>query len=218
MNLPGNFISQTTAFCRLANKCFVRHSHFLALLFAVLLSSCGYTLQGGGTVLPDDVKKIYVNFVENNTTEPALGVRLTQELKARFSRYGVVEIVDSAQEADATLDTAITSVTSSASSVTGRTSLELQNLLVMTISSRLAKKDGSILWRNENLQITRPFANVSDAVVASSSEFATSGISSSDLTTLGNRELVRSQQAQAQQYLIQEAAKTIYLSSVAESF
>ena len=184
----------------------------------IFFCSCGYSLQGSESILPDDIKQIAIPIVENNTTMPGLGIQFTQLLRARFDRYGVVKVIDKVDQADATLHAKIVDVQTRTQNVTSSTDISVQQEMVLVISAELKRKNGQILWKDPLLTITESFADVSDVVVTSSTDFAQSGINAGTLGTLSSREVSRGQQEQALDGLLEEAARKIYLSAVAADF
>jgi len=187
-------------------------------LLLSILTGCGYTLAGSGSVLPEDVKTIAVINVINKTTEPGLGPRFTEELRSRFERYGVVKVVDNPAEADAQLKARITEVSASVRNVTGDTDVEVDNDLALTVSAELVKKNGQVLWRNPALRITQSVAGTGSTVVTSSSSFLASGVSASSIGNLSAREVQRGQREQVIDAILEEAARQIYMDAVASDF
>jgi hypothetical protein len=52
------------------------------------MGSCGYRFAGSGEVLPD-VNKLFINLLENRTTETGIEILLTDDLKNEFiHKYG----------------------------------------------------------------------------------------------------------------------------------
>ncbi len=194
----------------------------LAIGIACCLSSCGYSFQGSGSILPQDIKTIAIPLAENNTTEPGLGLRFTEALRSRFDRYGAVRVIDDEGEADAVLRAKIVNITSEVSDVTSNTDIELENELVVTVSAELRRKNGQLLYRNAGMNISDSAASVSSVVVTSSSQFAQSGSSASQLADLdsnsGSREVARGQSAQLIDDLLDEASRRLYLDAVAADF
>ncbi|MDD2941571.1 MAG: LPS assembly lipoprotein LptE [bacterium] len=183
-----------------------------------LLGGCGYQFQGSGTSLPDDVRAIYIAPVRNDTTELGLSNLMTEALRLRFERYGIVHTVDSARDADAVLQTRVRYLDSQVRNVTGDTDIALELDLVMIVSSELKRRGGQSLWKNSYLETRKPFASVQNVVVTSSSGFASGDVGSANLGNLGAREVSRGQQEQATQELIEETARRVYLGAVAEKF
>lgn len=183
-----------------------------------LLSGCGYGFQGGGTILPEDVRVIAIPTVENQTLEPNLGLRFTEALRSAFQRYGVVKVVNDPADADATFKARILTVSSQTRDVTSNTDISLQNQVYLTVSAELRKKNGQLLWRDAKLSNSQSYASVSDVVVTSNSAFATGNIDANSIRTLGAREVGRGQKEQALSDLLDETARQIYLQAVAEDF
>lgn len=192
---------------------------FLVLLIVALVcSSCGYTFQGSGSILPPDIKTIAIPLAENNTTEPGLGMRFTESLRTRFDRYGAVKVIESESAADAILTARVLDIKNGVSDTTSNTDIELESELVLSVSAELRRKNGQVLYRNANMSVSDSAASTGDVVVTSSSQFAQSGIGSGALDTLSTREVARGQGAQVLEDLIEEASRRIYLDAVAADF
>lgn len=184
----------------------------------VLASSCGYQFQGSGSVLPEDIKTVYVERVENETTYSGVDLQLREAIKDRFERYGVLTIVDQKDLADAVVSARILSIGALVKDVTGESDIELEQDLVMSVFAELVTNQGQTLWRNPNLQVTQSIASVGDVVVTSSSNFAQGGINAGTLGSLGSREVARGQAQASFDDLTQEAARLLYLDAVAADF
>ena len=193
-------------------------SVILLSLLTFSLFACGYSFQGSGSVLPDDVKTVGIRRTENKTTEPGLSLRFTEKLRSRFERYGAVKIVDIDKDPDAILVTAIEKIDNRVRDVTGTNDIALELELIMTISAELVTRSGRVLYRNKALQALETFGSVSDVVVTSSSQFAQGNISGDTLSSLSSREVARGQQSQVIEDVMDEAARRLYLEAVAEDF
>ncbi len=191
----------------------------IALLSLMIgLSSCGYSFQGSGSVLPADVRKIYIPLAENNTTEPGLATLVTDAMRDRFDRFGTVQVVEKIGEADAVLNMAILSVKRNTRSVTSSTDLTQQYDTTMTMRGTLQRISGTILWTNRSIQVTKSYGTSSSSVVKTSPGFANSGLNSSDLNALDSREISRGQEQQSLELLAEQAATQVYNESVAPDF
>ena len=187
------------------------------LLFAV--SGCGYTFKGSGSLLPQDVKRVYVPLVENSSTEGGLSPLLTESLRDQFERYGVLTIVDDLNEADAVLKARILNVKRNTRTTTGgSTDTALQYDATMLVAAEIRRVNGSVLWRNQNLTVSRSFGTSKDSVVTGSADFAMGTISSSDLGGLDTREVARGQEGQSLQVLADQVAREIYDEAVTPDF
>ena len=190
----------------------------LQLCLFLSLNSCGYRLQGSGSVLPNDIKTVSIRTAENNTTLTGLGPRFTEKLRSRFERTGIVKILDSGEPADAELITQITQVTGRNREVSGKQNVAVEQDLVLSISAELKKRNGQILYRNPSLSVSDSFGSVSSNVVTTSSTFAQGNLGASTLGSLSQREVARGQSAEVLEGLMEEAARKLYQESVASDF
>ena len=190
------------------------------ILISVLtqLAACGYTFQGSGSVLPADVKRIYIPMVESQTAEPGFSATMTEALRERFERYGAVTVVESESEADAVLNVKVSKVTKGTQSVTSATDTALQQNTTVTLAGDLRRVSGEVLWRNPSIKTARAFGTASQAVVTSSVDFASGSLGAGDLGGLNTRELSRGQEKEALTALAEEAAANIYEEAVAPDF
>lgn len=188
------------------------------LVLTFSLFGCGYTFQGSGSVLPPDVKKVAIPLAINSTPEPGLALTLTEALRDRFERYGVIAIVDQVSQADAVLNARIINVERNTSTVTSNTATALQRSTTMTIAAELKRVTGPALWKSPALIVSQQFGTTSDVVVASSAGFAGGNIGSGDLGGLDNREISRGQEKQALEELSEEVARRIYEAAVLPEF
>lgn len=185
---------------------------------ALFLTACGYTFIGAGSALPVDVRKIYIPVVENETTEHALTMTMTEALQDRFERYGVISVVDSLSEADAVLNAKILSVEQDTETSTSGTDVALQYSVTMSISAELRRVSGPVLWRNNNLSASQLFGATSDVVVKSSADFSSSSLSADDLSRMNSREVARVQESEALDMMAEKIAKMVYNQAVAPEF
>ena len=185
---------------------------------AILVSSCGYTFRGSGSVLPADVKNIYIPRVENGSTELGLADVVTEALREEFDSYGTVSVVEKQGAADAVLKVVINEVKNTTSTVDPTTNTALQMDTTMIIGGELRRTTGQVLWRENNMKVSKGYAANQNVVVTTSPDFASGSISSSDLASLSSRDISRGQEAQALNNLASDAARMVYDKSVAPDF
>lgn len=194
---------------------------FISLLI-LTFSGCGYQLQGSGTILPPDVKLIAIPLAENETAEPQLGERLTEALRSRFDRYGAVKVTSSISAADAVLKTRVVDFVTNVRGVQGNTDTAIESDLVMTVDLELKKKNGQILYKNPKMVVSKPVAEVGNAVITGGSDFAQGGLSDGSIQALSagssEREVQRGQADQVTDDLVEEVARKAYLDAVAPDF
>ena len=195
--------------------------NFIKILITSLIlvfSGCGYTFIGSGSSLPPDVQSVYIPFVTNLSSETYVTPLLTEALREEFDKYGVLKVVDSTENYDSVLNVTILSVGEESRTVTANTESELQGDLILTLQVELARRDGTVLWANPHMSMSRSYASDLSTVLTGSSSFAQSGMSAHDLQNLGNNEVSRSQQRITMENLIEETSKKIYMQAVAPSF
>ena len=193
----------------------------LCIFSAAVLAACGYTFQGGGSVLPPDVKRVCIPLAENDSVETGLTLLLTEAVRDQFDRYGVITVVDELKEADAVLRLKILKVKRGTGTVTSRTDETFQLDTTLTLAAELKRITGQTLWRNPAISVTRTYGATGNAVVTSSADFAGGLIGGNDLAALqasGSQEVARSQEREALAYLSERAARIIYDSAVAPDF
>lgn len=190
---------------------------FLVLL-SVVVSGCGYTFTGSGTVLPPDVRKIYIPTVQNNSTQFGLADLMTEALRDQFDAYGVITLVDRQSEADAVLRAQIKQLSRRSRSATAGTNTSLQLETSMQMAAELARTDGTVLWRDPDMMISKSFGTDASVVVTSSADFASGGIGGVDIANLDSRELARGQEQAVLNALTRELAQKIYDQSIAPDF
>jgi outer membrane lipopolysaccharide assembly protein LptE/RlpB len=185
---------------------------------AMVGTGCGYTLRGSGSVLPADVKNIYIPRVENGSTQLGLADVVTDALRDEFDSYGTVSVVEKQGEADAILKVRIVDVKNTTGTVNAATNTSLQMDTTMFLGGELRRTTGQLLWRENNLKVSKEYAANQSVVVTTSPDFASGSISASDLASLSSRDISRGQQAQALNDLATNAARMIYDKSVAPDF
>lgn len=191
-------------------------ARFLLCLFG--FSGCGYSFQGSTTILPSSVRKVYVAQVRNNSTDARLGVLVTEALRDRFDRGGVIILVDGIEDSDAVLTAVIKRVEGGAVTSTSTTNQALQVNNTLLLSAELRRVNGQLLWSNPRLVVNRYSAVTRSAVQTTTGDFASTGLLASDVVGLSDREVARSQQQSVYGPLVDEAARRIFEESVGPDF
>lgn len=201
------------------NNIRIRSAMLAGFSFALIcLGSCGYQFQGSGTILPEDIRSVYIPLVQNDTPQPGLEQAFTESVRSRFEQYGALKVVDELDQADAIFRVRVTDIDTETRDVTGQSDIELEVELQLVVAAELRRRTGQLLWRNPSFSRSDVFSTVSDTVVTSSAAFAQSGIGAGDLGTLEARELSRGQAREVLENLIEEVSRGLYLEAVADSF
>ena len=188
------------------------------LLLSVCLSACGYTFRGSGSVLPPDVKAIFIPLAENNSTKIGLAEIVTESMREEFDSYGAVSVVERQSDADAVLKVTIANVKETTSTVNADSITAVQMDTTMYLAAELRRVTGPVLWRDGAIKVTKAYGTNASVVVETSPDFASGSISSSDLSSLSTREISRGQEASALNTLATDAARIVYAKSVAPDF
>lgn len=189
------------------------------ILFAlIIITSCGYSFTGSGSVLPADIKTVYIPQVKNNSSESGLTQVVTEALRDEFEKYGALYVVSSLREADMVLDASVIDVTRKTRTSTSFDDTALQYETQLTIGAILKRVTGQILWRNSRINVSSSYGTASGSVVTSSADFASSSINAGDLGGLNNREIARGQGREVFEQLAEKSARMIYNQAVAPDF
>ena len=187
-------------------------------LIALNFSSCGYQLKNSTTILPPNVRKIYIPSVENLTTEVQLTQLITEALREEFEKYGVVTVTETPANSDATLTMKIVEIKRSTKTTTGRSDVDNQRNTSVKVSGNLVANSGKVLWASNGLSVTKGFGTDQSTVVSSSADFLESPLGGQSLQNTNTRELQRGQEQEALEGLAEEVAQKIYLDAVSEDF
>lgn len=205
------------------NKILTQHLfHRLAslglILLIVILGGCGYSFQGSRSTLPPGINRIYIPQVENISAEAGFGPILTDALRDQFERFGAVTVVDSRAEADAFLDTSVLKVKRTTRTTTGTTDRALQYDTSVTVDVELKRMNGSSIWRNPSLTVSKSFGGTTSSVLGTSADFSEGNLSAADLAGLSSQEVLRSQQATSLRTVASEVARKVYAAAVTGDF
>jgi len=122
-------------------------SVLLVALVALLLSACGYRLQGGADTLPGDVRSLYVELFSNDSYEPYLENFITNEVVGRFARHDRLEIVEQPFRAEGILGGRIIAYSNNALSYDSDDNIA-EYRSKMTVEATLRRVDnGEVLWK-----------------------------------------------------------------------
>ena len=122
----------------------MKYIHLLYFILIFTSISCGYKFQGGDSILPTDVKTVYIPLAKNRSLETSLTNLLTEAVRDRFGRFGVVNVVETKNEADAILTIEILKVRIGKRSGNTKLDTSIQQDLKLVLFGELRKKNGSV--------------------------------------------------------------------------
>ena len=79
------------------NKIILLLNNIIAISFCILISSCGYVIEGSNPVLPNDAKSLSVLPIQNRTFKAGLETDLAEQLKGLLQSNSSVKLLSSGQ-------------------------------------------------------------------------------------------------------------------------
>jgi hypothetical protein len=164
----------------------------VVLLAALISSSCGYTLAGRGSFLPESIKTIGIPDFTNRTPYFEVGQTLSQRVRSEFIGRGKYKVLPQDAGVDAILRAQINSITLAP---TGFNENQQATRYVITVSLGIQfvqAPGGKVLWQNPSqvfreeyqlvsgggvLDATTFFGQASNAVDRMATDFARSVVS-----------------------------------------
>ena len=89
------FLSHCTEFKK--NKIVLIFYYLLTVTIFILISSCGYVIEGSNPVLPNDATSISVLPIQNSTFEAGLETDLSEQLKGLLQTNSSVDLLPAGQ-------------------------------------------------------------------------------------------------------------------------
>jgi hypothetical protein len=122
----------------------------LAALAALLSASCGYTLAGHGSALPEAVKTIGIPDFVNHTPYYAVGQTLSQRVRTELIGRGKYKVLPQATGVDAVLKAQINSITLTPTAFNSSQQAIRYAISVSLGIELVQAADGKVLWQNQN--------------------------------------------------------------------
>lgn len=182
----------------------------LVLILLSLLAGCGYQFAGESSVLPKDVRTIYVEPFTNYSRDVGIDKEMTSALRGEFYRRGVLKIVDRAEQADAIVNGVVRSFETTVASVNSNDEV-LQYETIMTVDVSLTRREPrEILWRGPGTRLSEIHAGSRAAVVTTSSDFASGRLNVSDVRRMTDIQLTESQSSEFRERLMERFARELH--------
>ena len=193
---------------------FMRQGRSLMLLvggtLVIALAGCGYQFVGEGTMLPKDVKTIYVDPFVNRTRDVGLDKELTTALRGEFYRRAQLRVVDRVEQADVILSGVVRSLDSSVASVNRHDeALQYESVLNLDVTLRRREPD-EIIWRGQGVRLTELYGGSRAAIVTTSSEFRSGTFNASDVRRMTDIQLTEVEKRDVRNRLMERFAKELH--------
>lgn len=115
-----------------------------------LLSSCGYHTSGHSNRLPENVKVLAVPMFINSTQTYRIEQILTRDVVREFIDRTHYRVVNSAADADATLNGTVLSAQTAPLTYDPQTGRISSSLVTVTMKVSLVERGGRVLFENQN--------------------------------------------------------------------
>jgi len=141
-------------------SCLVRQRILSAALFlaACLSASCGYTLAGRGSFLPDSIQVVGIPNFGNRTPYLEVEQILTQRVRSEFIGRGKYKVIPQDTGADAVLVAEITNISIAPASFNEDQQASRYTISV-AVSARLVESGTEkVLWQNANQVFREEYA------------------------------------------------------------
>lgn len=136
---------------------------FLGLVAASLVSwGCGYALVGRASNIPEDVRTVYVEPLENRTSRQQVEQILTQAILDEMVTRRRFEVVNSAEQADAILRGIVTSfevrpVTFDAAGLADNFEIRIDADMRFERPPRGGAVDPEVIWKNSRYRFREDY-------------------------------------------------------------
>jgi hypothetical protein len=141
------------------------------VLAALVSSSCGYTLAGRGSFLPDSIKTIGIPDFTNQTPYFEFGQTLSQRVRSEFIGRGRYKVLPQDGGVDAVLRAQLNNVTLTP---TGFNDLQQATRYAVTVSMSIQfvqASDGKVLWENPGQMLREEYQVASGGTLADPETF-----------------------------------------------
>jgi hypothetical protein len=143
----------------------------VVLVAALLSSSCGYTLAGRGSFLPETIKTIGIPDFTNRTPYFEASQLVAQRVRSEFIGRGKYKVLPQDTGVDAVLRATINTITLAPS---GFSDAQVATRYVITISVGIQFvqiSDNKVLWQNPNLVFREEYQQASGGGVLDAATF-----------------------------------------------
>jgi hypothetical protein len=133
---------------------------WLSVIFVIAFAGCGYRFPGSGT-FPKGVDRIFVEVLENNTSETGVENIVTSNLIDEFTLRESKSIAGNINDADSILSGSVAKITIHTISAKGKDSASERRVTV-SVNLNLSDKDGKVLWVAKGLSDDQAYSVTDD--------------------------------------------------------
>ena len=133
---------------------------WLSIILTISLAGCGYRFTGSGT-FPDGVNHVFVEVLENKTSESGIENTITRNLINEFTLREKEAFVGNINEADSILSGTVSRIAFHTIVAKGKDSA-LERRVTVWVSLKLTDREGSLLWAAKDLSDNEAYRVVED--------------------------------------------------------
>ena len=127
-------------------------NYIIAFVFCILISSCGYVIEGSNPVLPNDAKSLSVLPIQNRTFKAELETDLSEQLKGLLQSNSSVKLLPTGQ-ADLKLSVTLLNLELPSS---GLSKDQIYTGTQAVLKGKAVLEDsrtGSVVWEEKMIQV-----------------------------------------------------------------
>jgi outer membrane lipopolysaccharide assembly protein LptE/RlpB len=150
----------------------VRNSFTRIVILAVgclALTGCGYQFVGQGGAFPDNVERIHVEMLANDTSQTGLENTVTNQIIFEFTRRNKAALADRLENADALLSGVVTSKTVQTVAPKGKDAAA-QRRVTLSLNLKLTKVGGTIIWAGAGISDNEVYPVADDKLATEQNE------------------------------------------------
>jgi len=133
---------------------------WLSIIFILTFVGCGYRFPGTGE-FPDGVNQIFVEVLENQTSESGIESTITRNLINEFILREETSLAGAIKDADSILSGEVSRIAFHTITAKGKDSARERRVTVW-VSLKLNDRDGNVLWAAKNLSDNEAYNVVDD--------------------------------------------------------
>jgi hypothetical protein len=137
-------------------------------------------------------------------------VQITSALKGELHRRGQLQVVDRAEEADATLSGVVRSLGAQVVAVNRKDEVLQYELALLVDATFRRRSPDEILWRTQGFRLTELYSGSRGAVVTSSADFKTRNLNPTDVRQFTDIQLTETLNQEAKERLVEKFAHELH--------
>lgn len=132
-------------------------------------SACGYRFVGQGGAFPQNVQRIYVEMLQNNTAQTGLENTITNAIVFEFTRRNKAGLAGGLEVADAMLSGVVTGKSVQTVAPRGKDAAA-QRRVTLSLNLKLTRVGGEVIWVGSSIRDNEDYAVAEDKLQTEQNE------------------------------------------------